>query len=141
VLDYGAGQQPYRELVEAAGAAYHPYDRVDFPASVADRDLGDAPLSGNWDTILCTQMLQYVPDVPGLLGSFRQSLQRGGHLLLTYATNWDVIDDADLHRHTPGGMAALLEAAGFTVLVHEKLGSVRLQDFSFPLGYGVVAAV
>lgn len=82
VLDYGCGRQPYRDIVEAAGGDYHPFDLNTFPASVSDEDWtpagftfwgSDGPLDvatalhkwtrdhGYIDAVLCTQVVQYVP--------------------------------------------------------------------------------
>ncbi len=143
VLDYGCGQQPYREIVEAAGGTYVPYDRERFPANVSGENVGeDAPLAasrGFYDAILCNQVVQYVPDVYGLLRAFRTALHRGGHLVLTYPTNWAEVELADLHRFTRNGMDSLLARAGFAVERHEERAGIDLGGFHLALGYGAVA--
>ena len=54
VLDYGSGTRPYQDIVEKAGATYHPYDRLEFPASRATEDVGFGMFNKLWDAILCT---------------------------------------------------------------------------------------
>jgi len=134
VLDFGAGvpvscrkPQPYRELLTAA-EEYVPYD-IAGPMPVID---------SLFDSVLCTQVFQYLGDGGAAqLRSFPIT-RHGSTLLLTYATNWDECEDSDLMRCTKAGMEAMLLDAGFQVLVHERRATVKVGNFSFPLGYGVV---
>ena len=142
VLDYGCGASPYEDIVVQAGARYHPYDRPYFPGGMrGSASLGPAdPLRRSWDGILCTQMLQLVPDPWELIDRFaRALLPRNGCLVLTYATNWDEVLAEDLMRFTNAGMTRALSAAGFEIEAHERLGVIEIGDFSFPLDNGVVA--
>lgn len=147
VLDYGCGKQPYRGIVEDAGGEYVGYDRVDYPGNVSEEDLPERspnPLysgEGPWAAILCTQILQYVPDVRGLLSEFRFELigPKYGVLVLTYATNWAEVEREDLHRFTQAGMERLLHITGYSILRHERRASLNLSGFDLALGYGVIA--
>jgi len=131
VLDFGAGTpttcrtpQPYRDLVEGEYVAYD----VDSPS-----------VWGPWDAILCTQVVQYIPDVPKLLSRFEAQLVAGGYLVMTYPTNWAEVEGSDLWRFTRAGMERLLHDAELEVLHHERRAEVTLGGFAFALGYGVVA--
>jgi hypothetical protein len=138
VLDYGCGTQPYRAIVEANGGDYHGYNRGIYPGG-SKQDIGpDHPLDTNWDVILSTQMLQYVPDVWGLLERFRDAASR---LVLTVATNWPEVEPEDLYRFTQTGITAVLEDVGWEIREHRQLGSVPFGDREqMALGYGIVAA-
>lgn len=141
VLDFGAGKQPYRSLVPGD---YHAFDRTGFPATVATEDAGtdDHPLRQDWDAILCTQVIQYVPHPDELLYSFYDALSAfAGHLVLTGPTNWPEVEPEDLHRHTRAGIRALLEEAGFEILVCESRAIAGPPNFELSLGYGIVAQV
>lgn len=141
-LDYGCGLQPYRTLVELEPwpTDYTPYDRMENPGSVVKTDVGpDHPLSMIWDTIICNQVVQYVPDVQGLLGLMKWSLNPGGYLLMTYPTTWAEVEPEDLHRFTRSGMQRMLSEAGFFVERHEQRGAIDLGGFRLALGYGVAA--
>jgi SAM-dependent methyltransferase len=134
VLDFGAGKpgtcqtpQPYRDLVEGE---YVPFDK--------DDDL-PIPYSEAFEAVICTQVVQYLPDPERMLTVMRKYLKPGGHLLLTYPTNWDEVEISDLWRFTKTGMERLLRKAGFQILRHERRASINLGGFRFPLGYGVVA--
>lgn len=145
VLDYGCGQQPYRDIVESikpfGGPIYQGFDQIDFPGNVSGENIGEGdPLSvQGWGTILCTQVLQFVPDVRELLRRFNWSLQLHGYLVMTYATNWAEVEPGDLHRFTKAGMERMLKETGFTVVAHSPRAQFSFEGEWFRTGYGVVA--
>lgn len=151
VIDYGCGQQPYRELVEKFGGEYVGYDRVDFPGNVSCEDIGFLEAEeealgftidwDDWNAVLCNQVLQYVPDAAALLMWFRHILSgKTGHLVMTYPTNWPEVEPWDLHRFTKAGMDRLLTDAGFEIVRHDwRHGFHARSGESFTAGYGVIA--
>lgn len=146
VLDYGCGKQPYREIVVEhlpLGGVYQPFDQQHFPGNVSGENLGegDPLVMSGWGSILCTQILQFVPDVPDLFMRFRQALESNGHLVLTYATNWPEVEPGDLHRFTKAGMERLLTEAGFRIVMHQRRArfNTDVTDEWFYTGYGAVA--
>lgn len=142
VLDYGAGRQPYRKIVEAVGAHYVPYDRMAYPASTVTTDVGyDSPLAdlNVWDAILCTQVIQYVSEPMALLRDFEWALKVGGALVMTGPTNWPVIEIADLHRHTVPGITLMLDRAKFKVDVVFAREHVGFEGEQWAIGWAAVA--
>jgi SAM-dependent methyltransferase len=142
VIDYGCGLQPYRDIVEAAGGAYHPFDRVSAPANVSGVDVGDAhPLreQNRWDAILVNQVIQYVPRPLEWLIEIKFALKRGGRLVMTGPTNWAEVESADLQRYTLDGIVALLNRAGFGTVYGERRAEIDLGGFRLSLGWGIVA--
>ena len=133
VLDYGCGAAPYRDIVQACGE-WHGYNRGIYPGG-SKEDIGpDDPLEQWWDVVLSTQMLQYVPDVPELLGDFRG---HANQLVLTVATNWPEVESEDLFRFTQTGMEQVLRETGWAVLDVRELGRVPFGDREWcALGYG-----
>ncbi len=132
VLDFGAGKvgtcrepQPYRDLVEGN---YLPYD------------IGDELPSPPFDVIMCNQVLQYLQDPLTQLIEFYSWLSFNGKLVMTYQCCWDEVEDNDLWRFTSIGMGRLLLGVGFNIKMHERRAEVKLGNFKFPLGYGVVAS-
>lgn len=124
VLDFGSGDEPYKDLV---AGEYVPHEKD-----------SQGP-HGYFDAVICNQVLQYVNDPENVLRwAIAASLKRGGHLLLTYATNWDEVEKEDLWRFTKSGMERLLQKCGFTILAHDLRAKVQFGNFSFPLGYGVL---
>lgn len=134
VLDFGCGRpgtclqpEPYRDLVQGE---YIGYDIAD----------GDPPDDyGCYDSILCTQVVQYLPDLRFHLRSFYHLLKSSGYLVLTYATSWDEVEASDYWRFTKAGMEKLLFEAGLEAVHHERRAEIELGGFKLALGYGVVA--
>lgn len=140
-LDYGAGGQPYRDIVTGAHGQYHPYDRVAHPASCAKTDAGpDDPLSEDWDAILCTQVVQYAVDPLRLLEGFADALGiASGVLVMTGPTNWPEVEPEDLHRHTLHGIVELAKRAGLELVRGERRAVVYADGVELSLGWGIVA--
>lgn len=136
VLDYGAGKpgtcrtpQPFRYLINAD---------PDIPW-----EPGDAPILGRsgyeFDAILCTQVIQSVPDVPLLFRQFAAVLRPGGHLVLTYPVAWTEIEQ-ELWRFTKHGVWSLCHQADLREVHHRQLCAVEMCDAGmFGLVNGLVA--
>ena len=141
VLDFGCGNAPYRGIIEAAGGTWMGYHRRFYPGAIAVDQGPDNPLAGHWDSILCTQVLQYVLDPNHLIARFRESLiHSGGELVLTYATNWPEVEPQDLWRFSRTGIEFLLSEE-WDVVQHERLGALPFGDREqLPLGGGLVAS-
>jgi SAM-dependent methyltransferase len=125
VLDVGCGCKPYRALVPAAhyvgldvdtpftrkvGLADVFYNGTEFP-------LADA----SFDGVLCSQVLEHVFTPEKFLGEISRVLRPGGRLLLTVPFIWDEHEQPhDFGRYSSFGLQALLERAGFDIIVHRK---------------------
>jgi hypothetical protein len=143
VLDYGAGRKPYREIVERAGGDYTAWDRMSLPGSVADADVGmSRPLRLDWDAIICTQVIQYVPDPAHMLGWTREALRtKGGALILTGPLTWPEVEREDLQRFTRAGIRRLLEGCGYRIERLEPRGRLDLRGVAeLHLGWQAVAS-
>lgn len=99
---------------------------------------------GAFDAVVCTQVLEYVPDAAGALREFARVLRPGGRLLLM-DTDWescvwhsgdparmrrmiDAWDSHCAHPHLPGRLVPMLSDAGFTdvqVSVHALVTHTR----------------
>jgi len=108
------------------------------PVEVTDGSANALPLpAASVDAGVCTQVLEYVADVPGALAEARRVLRPGGQLLVL-DTDWDSIvwhsrDPARTARilaawdqhlvdpHLPRTLAPALRAAGFTDVRTEVL--------------------
>lgn len=147
VLDYGSGRQPYRAIVEEAGGEYTPYDAPSYPGSVAERDTTGETFGRTYDTILCTQVLQFV-ERPRLFlielrGRFLRPTEGPVALVMTYTTHWPEIEPGDLYRYTARGMERMLTDAGFDIARHEPRHVLATTPDGEQLrsGYGVVATI
>lgn len=131
VLDVGAGEAPWRELLPA-GVEYVGVD-VDMSGNFGMRrqpgiiyyDGKKLPFDdSNFDHVVCTEVLEHVPDPAAFLLDLNRVLRQEGVLILTVP--WS----ARLHhlpydygRFTRFGLAALLESAGFSGVSIEERGN------------------
>ena len=97
------------------GKPYMDVCRVDL-ASTTDF----ASLAGEYDTVLCVNVLEHVDDERGALRNMHTALQPGGRIVLLVPRGPELygsLDDVLGHqrRYTPDGLRAILAAEGFVV--------------------------
>ena len=130
VLDVGAGEAPWRELLSEAE-----YVGVDVEvagefgmrhkADITYYDGNTLPFAdASFDHVLCTEVLEHVPEPRRFLVELHRVLRRGGSLVLTVP--WS----ARLHhvphdytRFTRFGLNLVLESAGFSGVAIEERGN------------------
>lgn len=119
VLDAGAGDCPYRDLF-----AHARYEAADFCKS--DRpyaemnyvcDLAEIPVEDErFDMVICTQVLEHVPDPAAVLKELHRILKSGGILALSAPLyNREHGAPYDFYRYTQFGWRHLLTGAGFGI--------------------------
>jgi SAM-dependent methyltransferase len=121
VIDVGCGGQPYRSLlpdsveyvgIDIADAArnfgYAATDTVYFAGDEWPEQTENA------DFVLCTEVLEHVPDPADFLARAYGALRPGGRVVCTvpFAARWHFIP-FDYWRFTPSGLKRLFEGAGF----------------------------
>jgi SAM-dependent methyltransferase len=84
-------------------------------------DLMSAPFRDHFDAVALFDVLEHVPEDERAVRRIRTMLRPGGRVLLTVPAHrwlWSRIDEISSHfrRYERGGLASLLEAAGFDVL-------------------------
>lgn len=131
VLDVGAGEAPWRELLPV-GVEYVGVD-VDMSGDFGMRhqsgiiyyDGKKLPFDdGSFDHILCTEVLEHVPDTVAFLLDLNRVLRQGGSLILTVPWSARIHHlPNDYGRFTRFGLAALLEATGFSGVTIEERGN------------------
>ncbi|HQU85463.1 MAG TPA: methyltransferase domain-containing protein [Pyrinomonadaceae bacterium] len=147
LLDVGCGTKPYlpvfKPFVEKhLGIEYSP-ESV-FRGHKADI-FGDAmnlPLEDNSvDTILCTEVLEHLPDPEKAISEFFRILRPGGTLITTAPFIYPVHDTWDFFRYTPKGLAAIMTRRGFEIERVESLSgggitiALMFNIFWFDLGF------
>ena len=117
-LDVGCGTQPYRgyfDHIEKKTACDFDAGRgdVDFACPADKVPLPDACM----DSILCTEVLEHVPDPLAVWNEFNRLLRPGGRVLLTTPMYWPPHElPYDFFRYPEHGLRRLVEVSGFRLL-------------------------
>lgn len=143
VLDYGCGPGRLGRQIQACGvrvmgvdtsadmikqastlAGSNPDLRFKFIA-----DAQEARADGPYDAIICSSVIEYVPDADGLVRMFRSSLRGPGVLIISFANSssyfrrrWErepgsnPMGPAQVHTWDIAGFKGLLERNGFEVV-------------------------
>jgi SAM-dependent methyltransferase len=128
LLDVGSGTMPFRSSVTGLVEEYHSLDierrvpDVDFVADIRDmRSVG----SGNYDVVLCSQVLEHVAEPGKAIEEIMRILRPGGRLVLTVPFLSRLHEEPfDYFRFTEYGLRVLLEASGFQVVEVLPTGSL-----------------
>jgi SAM-dependent methyltransferase len=117
ILDYGAGDSPYKRLAQNAGAKLLSADIVSRPGVIPISTAGRVELADeSVDAIISTQVLEHVPDVQLYLREALRVLRPGGPLFLSTHGGWILHRvPTDYRRWTTDGLAYELGQAGFRV--------------------------
>ncbi len=123
VLDLGSGSAPYADLFQ-----HRRYVTADLIAGADVRcDAGQLPFtSGAFDLVLCTELLEHVPDPDAVLQEICRVLTVSGNCVLTTPLTWGVHQDLDFHRWTEMGLRQLLGRHHLRVLSLAPRGGILL---------------
>ncbi len=118
VLDIGAGDAPYRELFNHVNYMSSDWAESLHPgATVADviAPADALPLEDDsFELLLCTEVLEHVPEPSAALSEFFRVLAPGGRLALTVPFVWELHElPHDYYRYTEPGLRHLIDRAGF----------------------------
>ncbi|HEB26919.1 MAG TPA: class I SAM-dependent methyltransferase [Porticoccus sp.] len=126
VLDAGAGHSPYRELFSHMNYEAADFCKLDDPPYVEIDyvcDLTSIPvLDERYDLIICTQVLEHVPDPQAVLLELKRTLKPGCELWISAPFFYKEHQiPYDFYRYTQFGIRNLLQLAGFQIKRFEKL--------------------
>jgi SAM-dependent methyltransferase len=123
VLDLGSGRAPYAGMFP-----HEAYVTADLLAQADVRcEAGRLPFArSSFDLVLCTEVLEHVPDPHATLQEIRRTLTLSGSLVLSTPLTWGVHEPRDFHRWTDSGLRNLLGSHGFTVVELRPRGGILL---------------
>ncbi|HZZ64746.1 MAG TPA: class I SAM-dependent methyltransferase [Candidatus Baltobacteraceae bacterium] len=123
LLDVGCGERPYSrcrsQVTQWIGLDADTNSSADITGSADAVPLPD----GSVDTILCTQVLEHVPDAEGAFAELYRVLRPGGMLILTVPQYWPLHEEPyDFRRYTEIGLRRVATETGFTVVAMRAQG-------------------
>ncbi len=141
VLDIGAGQQPFRPYLPS-DARYTALEIVPIPGNDVIASVLALPFAnGAFDAVICTEVLEHVPEPGHALAEIHRVLRDGGQVYITVPMTWGHhYVPHDYYRYTRYGLTYLLEKGGFRVVRVYQIGGLftamlaRVQDL---LGLGI----
>lgn len=121
VLDVGCGAMPFKRLFRGDEGFRPDCEVTDWTGldvrAVGDvqADAHDMPFEdGQFDTVLCTDLLQYVPDPPRVVLECARVLKQGG--CAVFVTRFAFPDEDAWYGITTSGLASMIRLAGMEVL-------------------------
>ena len=118
LLDVGCGERPFeayrtQKITQWTGVDVPGNAKADIHAFAHDIPVA----SGTFKTILCTEVLEHVPNPKAVVDELFRVLAPGGHLILTVPQYWPLHEEPyDFFRFTSYGLRHVLEESGFAVI-------------------------
>jgi SAM-dependent methyltransferase len=134
LLDVGCGQRRHAHLFlprvrRYVGLDYPPVSGGVWAAAGGEQadiwaDGQRLPIASNAvDTVLCTQVLEHVPEPAQMMREIARVLRPGGYALITVPQEWGLHQEPfDYYRYTRYGLAYLAEQAGLEVVLLQPRG-------------------
>lgn len=129
LLDFGCGSKPYRNLCTNVTE----YIGVDIENEGHDHTKEEVDVyydgkalpfeNESFDSMLCSEVLEHVPDMEAMLEELNRVLVKGGKVLITVPFVWPEHElPFDFRRFTANGLVETFEKHGFAVTQIRKLG-------------------
>jgi SAM-dependent methyltransferase len=124
IVDVGSGAfEPYKDLFDSVDGIYVSMDR--FERASLQGDAKAIPVaSGRADLVLCTEVLEHLPDPHRALAEMYRVLTPAGFLVLTVPLVWGEHHGMDYYRWTEAGLRRMLQRVGFEVQVVKRRGGI-----------------
>jgi SAM-dependent methyltransferase len=121
ILDAGAGTKPYLPVYQKYFSSCISFDMSTSPHNITCVDLISSATalpfqSDSFDCIVCTEVLEHVPEPINVLKEFRRVLKKNGMLFLTTPFLVPLHEmPTDYYRYTPSALHYMAKQAGLTV--------------------------
>lgn len=121
LLDVGAGDVPYRALIDPHVSVYHTLDyekRVGEIDYVSDaQDMSGVVDSNRYDTVLLLEVLEHVSNPFRVVNELFRVLRPGGKVIMSVPHLSRLHEEPyDFYRYTHYGLRHLFEGAGFEIV-------------------------
>ena len=117
LLDLGCGGGPYREMFSSVSSYIGLDIAPDSNVDVAGDGQALPFMDSCFDTVLCNEVLEHVPEPSLLMAEISRALKPGGFLLLTTPQTWGLHHEPhDYYRYTHYGLRHQAEKAGLQVV-------------------------
>lgn len=147
VLDYGAGDRPYEEMLRTR---FQRYVAADYPATNRhhqgrpDVFFNSASLGfrdGSFDCVLLTEVLEHIYEPRAALKELARTVKTGGHVLGTvpFAVGEHEAPH-DYYRYTSFALERMFRQAGFEIVELEPVGEMIGVAVSAMTGVGMIPA-
>lgn len=128
VIDIGCGDMPFKDQLKSRGTAYDTLDitektvGITYVASILDMSMVKA---GYYDTAVCIEVLEHVPEPFIALKQINRILKNDGLLILSAPHLSRLHEEPhDYYRYTHHGIRTLLENNGLKVIRMEPCGGL-----------------
>lgn len=147
LLDVGCGLKPYQKNfapfvekyygTEYSSTSGYMGNLADVAADAAVMPFADASV----DTILCTEVLEHVPDPEKVISELARILRPDGIVITTAPFIFPIHDSFDFFRYTDKGLAEMMKRQGLSIEKIEPLSgtgltiSMLINIYVFDLGF------
>ncbi len=117
ILDVGCGEKPFEVYRPAIATAWIGFDVPENSTADVQGYAEAMPFeAAAFDTIVCTEMLEHVPEPARIVGEIARVLKPGGYVILTTPLYFPIHEEPyDFFRFTPFGLRHLFEQAGLEI--------------------------
>ena len=121
ILDAGAGTKPYLPVYQKYFSTCISFDMSSSPHNISCVDLISSATAlpfqnDSFDCIVCTEVLEHLPEPINVLNEFRRVLKKNGMLFLTTPFLVPLHEmPNDYYRYTPSALHYMAKQAGLTV--------------------------
>lgn len=125
VIDVGCGRRPYRRFLPTNASYVGVDSNRDLSPDVVASVTALPFRTGSIDAVMCSEVLEHVPEPSLALGEINRVLRSGSRLYMTVPQSWGLhYEPDDYFRYTRYGIGYLLEQNGFEIRQIEQMGGL-----------------
>lgn len=125
VLDIGCGEKPFFAYAPGGVSVWTGLDLPGNPAADVHATADALPFpDASFETVLCTEVLEHLPDASAGIREIGRVLADGGHAIVTVPFLYPLHEEPhDYRRFTPYGLRAIFEGASFDVVEERRMAT------------------